>query len=224
MNARHFAIAALRSKHNDKRIGTTSAQTHNNSTLRRGRTQLNHAQTDLASERTALPKFLPPRCVRTRHRATETGEGYQTNPVLINTDTDSYSEAGNLEELLLLVGLDGAVRGGVGHAGEAEALAHLVVVKEGAVRLVNGTSGDLARAGRAGARAARVRQVDAVLLGLVEHVGVIRAIDVEGARRVDEGDGVHLGGRGAGDSGGTDLGGERRVEGEASDDVGEHGY
>ena len=38
------------------------------------------------------------------------------------------------------VGLDGAVGGGVGNAGEDEAAAHLVVVKEGLVGLVDGTS------------------------------------------------------------------------------------
>ena len=40
-----------------------------------------------------------------------------------------------LEEVLLLVGEDLAVRGRVGDAGEAVALAHLVVVEERAVRL-----------------------------------------------------------------------------------------
>lgn len=62
------------------------------------------------------------------------------------------------------VGLDGAVGGGVGDAGEGEAGAHLVVVEEGLVGLVDGTRGDLARAGRARARAARVGEVDAGLL------------------------------------------------------------
>ena len=37
------------------------------------------------------------------------------------------------------VGLDGAVGGGVGDAGEGEAGAHLVVVEEGLVGLVDGT-------------------------------------------------------------------------------------
>ena len=54
--------------------------------------------------------------------------------------------ASRLEQLLLLVGLDGAVRGGVGHAGERKALTHLVVVEERAVRLVDGALGHLARA------------------------------------------------------------------------------
>ena len=55
-------------------------------------------------------------------------------------------EGGCLEQLLLLVGLDGAVRGGVGHARERKALPHLVVVEERAVRLVDSALGHLARA------------------------------------------------------------------------------
>ena len=37
------------------------------------------------------------------------------------------------------MGLDGAVGGGVGDAGEDEAVAHLVVIEEGLVGLVDGT-------------------------------------------------------------------------------------
>lgn len=62
------------------------------------------------------------------------------------------------------VRLDRAVRGGVRHAGQGEPGAHLVVVQEGLVGLVDGAGGDLARAGRARARAAGVGQVDATLL------------------------------------------------------------
>ena len=42
-------------------------------------------------------------------------------------------------ELFFGVGLDGAVGGGVGDAGEDEAVAHLVVIEEGLVGLVDGT-------------------------------------------------------------------------------------
>ena len=49
-----------------------------------------------------------------------------------------------------------AVRGGVGHAGQHEAVGHLRVVQEGLVALVDGAGHDLARARRAGARAAGV--------------------------------------------------------------------
>ena len=64
---------------------------------------------------------------------------------------------------LLLVGLDGAVRGGVGHAGQHEAVAHLGIVQEGLVRLVDGAGSDLAGAAGAGTRAARVGQFEAGL-------------------------------------------------------------
>jgi len=99
------------------------------------------------------------------------------SPILGRAHAKPSRLEASLEELLLLVGEDGAVRGRVGHAGEAEAAAHLVVIEERAVRLVNGASGDLARAGRACARAARVRQVNAVLLSLVEHVRVASAVN-----------------------------------------------
>merc|ERR1719152_205554 len=94
-----------------------------------------------------------------------------------------------LEELLLLVGEDGAVRGRVRDARQAEAVAHLVVVEEGAVRLVDGARDDLARARRARARTARVRHVNAILLRLVDHVRVLSALDrLLAAVLLDEGD------------------------------------
>ena len=92
--------------------------------------------------------------------------------------SDSKRKGGCLEQLLLLVGLDGAVRGGVRHAREGKALAHLVVVEERAVRLVDGARGHLARARRARAGAARVGQVDALLLSLVQNVDVARALNL----------------------------------------------
>ena len=110
----------------------------------------------------------------------------------------AYGQTGNLEEVLLLVGLNGAVGGGVGDARKRKALAHLVLVEEGAVRLVDGAGGDDARAGRAGAGAARIRKVNAVLLSLVEDVDIVGAFNAGGAVRGDEGHGVHLGGGGAG--------------------------
>ena len=57
---------------------------------------------------------------------------------------------GSLEEVLLLVGDDGDVAGGVGHAGQHKAVVHLGVVQEGLVALVNGTGLDLAGAAGAG--------------------------------------------------------------------------
>lgn len=71
---------------------------------------------------------------------------------------------------LLLVGGDGAVRGWVGHAGEHESVAHLVVVQEGLVGLVNGSSLDLSGAGGAGSSTARVWQINSCALEKVMSV------------------------------------------------------
>lgn len=68
---------------------------------------------------------------------------------------------------LLLVGGDGAVRGGVGDAGQDEAVAHLGVIQEGLVGLVDGASHNLASAAGASTSAARVGQVQASLLQFV---------------------------------------------------------
>jgi hypothetical protein len=57
----------------------------------------------------------------------------------------------SLVEGLLLVGRDGHVGGGVGHAGQHEAVAHLGVVQEGLVGLVHGAGLHLAGAAGAGA-------------------------------------------------------------------------
>eukprot|EP00414_Alexandrium_minutum_P007837 CAMPEP_0113831896 /NCGR_PEP_ID=MMETSP0328-20130328/7092_1 /TAXON_ID=39455 /ORGANISM="Alexandrium minutum" /LENGTH=75 /DNA_ID=CAMNT_0000800077 /DNA_START=42 /DNA_END=266 /DNA_ORIENTATION=+ /assembly_acc=CAM_ASM_000350 len=62
-------------------------------------------------------------------------------------------------EIVLAVSLDGHIRGRIRDAREAEALAHLVVVQEGLVGLVDGAGEDLARAAGAGARAAGVGQL-----------------------------------------------------------------
>ena len=59
------------------------------------------------------------------------------------------------------MGLDGAVAGGVGDAGQHETSFDLVVVQEALVGLVDGASGDLAGAGGAGSSAAGVGEVDA---------------------------------------------------------------
>ena len=91
-------------------------------------------------------------------------------------------EASRLEQLLLLVGVDRAVRGRVGHARERKALLHLLLVEERAIRLVDGARGHLARARRASARAARIRQIDAILLSLVQHIRVGRAVNLLAAR------------------------------------------
>merc|ERR1719201_190210 len=79
-------------------------------------------------------------------------------------------------DLLFAMRLDGHVARRVGHAREAEALLHLVVVQEGLVGLIDAARDDLASTARARARAARVGEVDAVLLRLVEDVDVLGAL------------------------------------------------
>jgi hypothetical protein len=69
-----------------------------------------------------------------------------------------------LVEGLLLVGIDRAVGGGVCDARQHEAAAHLGVVQERLVRLVDRAARHLAGARGARASAARVRQVEAGLL------------------------------------------------------------
>ena len=59
---------------------------------------------------------------------------------------------------------DRAIRRRVGDAREHEAVAHLVIIKERLIRLVDRAGNNLARARGARARAARVRQVNALLL------------------------------------------------------------
>jgi len=82
-----------------------------------------------------------------------------------------------LEEVVLNVGLDGAVRRRVRHAGEGEASSELVVVKERLLGVVHFAGFHLACAGGARAGAARVRQVNAGLLSHVEDVLVARGVD-----------------------------------------------
>ena len=79
-------------------------------------------------------------------------------------------------ELFFSVGLDGAVRRGVGDAGQHETSFDLVVVQEALVGLVDGASGDLASASGASASAAGVGEVDALLFSSVEDVLVVRAL------------------------------------------------
>ena len=103
----------------------------------------------------------------------------------------TFSErGGDSIELFFGVGLDGAVGGGVSHAGQHEASFDLIVVQEALVGLINGASGDFAGAGGASASATGVRQVDALLFCCVEDVLIIRDFDglVETFALADQGD------------------------------------
>ena len=60
-------------------------------------------------------------------------------------------------------------------AGKAEALAHLVIVQECLIALVNLALQDLASAARARARAAGVGQLQTLLLSLIEDVHIFGA-------------------------------------------------
>jgi len=66
-----------------------------------------------------------------------------------------------LEQVLLLVGGDGHIAGGVGHAGQHKALADLVVIQEALVALVDGTGLNDTGAAGAGTCTAAVWQVNA---------------------------------------------------------------
>lgn len=84
--------------------------------------------------------------------------------VRLGTHAGSTAAAHRSVQGLLLVGLDGDVGGGVGDAGQHEAVALLGIVQEGLVGLVDGAGDDLSGAAGAGASAARVGQVQAGLL------------------------------------------------------------
>ena len=103
----------------------------------------------------------------------------------------TFSErGGDSIELFFGVGLDGAVGGGVSHAGQHEASFDLIVVQEALVGLINGASGEFAGAGGASASTTGVRQVDALLFCCVEDVLIIRDFDglVETFALADQGD------------------------------------
>jgi hypothetical protein len=87
------------------------------------------------------------------------------------------SSLADLVEGLLLVGGEGAVRRWVGNARENESSAHLVVVKERLVGLVDGSGLQLGGARAASSGTARVWQVDSGLLSGIEDVGGVVALD-----------------------------------------------
>merc|ERR1719436_441658 len=104
-------------------------------------------------------------------------DSHQTRATKTGTPMLRYAESPGSSEVILAVSLDRHIRGRVSDAREAEAVVHLVVVQEGLVRLVDRAFDHLARAARARAGAARVRQLEALLLGLVQDVDVIWALE-----------------------------------------------
>jgi len=82
------------------------------------------------------------------------------------------------EQIIFLVGLDLAVGLGVGDAGENESVTHLIIVEEGLIRLVDLSVDNLASAGAAGSSSAGVWKVETGLLGGIEHVGILVALNL----------------------------------------------
>merc|ERR1719436_1096939 len=94
------------------------------------------------------------------------------------TGAPTPRNSGSSSELVLAMRLDGHIRRRICHASQAEAIAHLVIVQEGLVRLVDGARHHLARAARARPGAARVGQLDALLLGLIQDVRILWALEL----------------------------------------------
>jgi len=88
------------------------------------------------------------------------------------------------------MGLDGAVGGGIGHAGQHESGFDLIVIKEALVRLINRSRGELAGTGGAGTRAAGIRQINALLFSGIEDVLIVGNLNglVETLAFGDQGD------------------------------------
>lgn len=80
-------------------------------------------------------------------------------------------------ELLLFVRLNDHIGRGVRDASEDPTVFDLVIVQVAAVGLVHASLDDLSGAGGAGSGAARVGDFDSLLLGLVEDVRVVFAVE-----------------------------------------------
>merc|ERR1712203_1168336 len=128
---------------------------------------------------------------RARKKNSPSGEKNSNAPKLAARGYRAFRHpphATSNSQLIFAMRLDGHIRSRIRHTCEAEALLHLVVVQERLVRLIDGTRHHLARAAGAGAGAARVRQLDAFLLGLVQDVCVLWALKLLRAVRGLQGD------------------------------------
>ena len=123
------------------------------------------------------------------HEPYKAAKKQKTTPVGVVEPSFNERSGGSIE-LFFSVGLDGAIGGGVSHAGQHKARFDLIVVQEALVGLINGAGSDFASAGGASASAAGVRQVDALLFCCVEDVLIIRDFDglVETFALADQGD------------------------------------
>lgn len=87
---------------------------------------------------------------------------------------------------------------------------HLLIIKKALITLINRARHHFPRAGRARARPARVRNIDSLLLSLVENVDVIRTLELDLTIRSPESD---LVGGHACDSAALHVGGLEAEEG-----------
>ena len=78
-------------------------------------------------------------------------------------------------QLILAVGLDGHIRSRIGHASQAIPLTGLVIIQEGLIALVDAALQDLSGTAGAGTGTAGVRQLQALLLSLIQDVHVFGA-------------------------------------------------
>ena len=88
-------------------------------------------------------------------------------------------------EVVLGVGLDAAVAGGIADAEQSKTLTDLIVVEEALIGLVNGTTQQLASAGGAGTSTAGVRQIYASFFSGIEDVDVVGALERRTAFNAD---------------------------------------
>jgi len=79
----------------------------------------------------------------------------------------------NLVQFFFLMGQDGAVRSGIGNAGQNITCFDLIIIQEGLVRLVYRPLFHLASAGGASPSAAGIGQVDALLFSSIQNINVV---------------------------------------------------
>merc|ERR1719471_2375050 len=81
-------------------------------------------------------------------------------------------------QLILAMRLDCHVGSGICYACEAEAVIHLVVVQESLIRLIDGTLKDFAGTAGTRTRTAGIGELQAFLLGLIQDVDVLLALEL----------------------------------------------